>query len=121
MARQTSQIEMIGGKGPRQRIWDAIRIAAKKQAFTQNDIERTAKVEGSAIKDYFKVLLKAGFITVSDTEQVKGICIRYSYQLARDNGIEAPRIDKSGKHHQGRHVQRTHVANHAPHVRRQRV
>jgi hypothetical protein len=83
-------------QGPRQRIWDAIRIAAKKQAFTQNDIERTAKVEGSAIKDYFKVLLKAGFITVSDTEQVKGICIRYSYQLARDNGIEAPRIDKSG-------------------------
>lgn len=98
MARQTSQIEMIGGKGPRQRVWDAIRsIAAKKQAFTQNDIERTAKVEGSAIKDYFKVLLKAGFITVSDTEQVKGICIRYSYHLARDNGIEAPRIDKSGK------------------------
>jgi hypothetical protein len=64
MARQTSQIEIIGGKSPRQRMWDAIRKIALKTGIHAKRYRTCCKVEGSAIKDYFKVLLKAGFITV---------------------------------------------------------
>ncbi|MFZ6655635.1 hypothetical protein [Undibacterium sp. TJN19] len=97
MARQPVQIEMIGGKNPRQRMWEAIKKwHAKGKVFTQADIEVAAKVEPSATKDYFKVLALAGFITVSGEIKVRRIYVRYTYQLAKDNGVEAPRIDKKG-------------------------
>lgn len=98
MARKSSSIEMVGGKSPRQRIWESIRTVglSTDETFTQQDIEHIAKVDEGIVKDYFKVLLKAGFITVFNSEIVKGICKRYYYQLTKDNGIEAPRIDKSG-------------------------
>lgn len=98
MARQTSQIEIIGGKSPRQRMWEAIRkFHAKGKVFTQADIERLAAVEASAVKDYFKVLALADFITVFEQQTVGKLCKRNSYQLVKDNGVEAPRIDKKGK------------------------
>lgn len=86
--------EMAGAKSPRQRIWAAVRQA---KTFTQEDICRLSKVSDSQVKDYFKVLSKAGFVTVFASEKIKGICLRHTYQLAIDNGIEAPRIDKAGK------------------------
>lgn len=99
MARKSSCIEMVGGKSPRQRVWEAVRKVGLKadETFTQQDIEYVSKVEEGIVKDYFKVLLKAGFITVFTSETVKNICKRNHYQLTNDNGIEAPRIDKSGK------------------------
>lgn len=99
MARKSSCIEIVGGKSPRQRIWEAMRTLGLNtdDTFTQQDIEHISRVDDSIVKDYFKALLKAGFITVLNSEVVKGICKRYHYQLKIDNGIEAPRIDKSGK------------------------
>lgn len=98
MARQPSQVEIVGGKSPRQRMWEAIRkFNAKGKVFTQADIERAATVEASAVKDYFKVLVLADFITVFDQKRIGKVCVRNTYQLAKDNGIEAPRIDKKGK------------------------
>ncbi|MFZ6712984.1 hypothetical protein [Undibacterium sp. TC9W] len=97
MSRQSSQIEMIGGKSPRQRIWEAIRkLNGKGKTFTQSLIEKQANADVSIIKDYFSALSKAGFITVLDQEHVNGICIRNIYQLIKDNGVEAPRVDKKG-------------------------
>ncbi len=97
MARLPSQIEMIGGKSPRQRIWEAIRkLHGKGKAFTQLQIEKHASADASKIKDYFSALAKAGFITVLDQQPVNGLCVRNTYQLIKDNGIEAPRVDKQG-------------------------
>ncbi|MDP1980505.1 hypothetical protein [Undibacterium sp.] len=97
MARQPSQLEIIGGKSPRQRMWEAIKQRyAKGKTFTQADIEAAATVEASAIKDYFKVLVTAGFITVLDRVKLRNNCVRYTYELTKDNGVEAPRIDKKG-------------------------
>ncbi|MFC0349718.1 hypothetical protein [Undibacterium danionis] len=98
MARKSACVEMVGGKSPRQRIWETIRSVGLDcdETFTQQEIEHISKVDESMVKDYFKALLKAGFITVFNSEVVKGICKRNYYQLKTDNGIEAPRIDKKG-------------------------
>lgn len=97
MARQSSEIEIVGGKSPRQRMWESIKKrVAKGKTFTRAEIQAAAMVEASAIKDYFKVLEIAGFITVLERVKLRNNCVRFTYQLIKDNGVEAPRIDKKG-------------------------
>lgn len=87
--------ELNGGKSPRQRIWAQIR--KQRNRFTQAQIAERGKVSDDAVKNYVKVLLKAGFIAVVDSEEVGRICTRNIYALIRDNGVEAPRINKNGE------------------------
>lgn len=98
MSRKPAQIELIGGKSPRQCIWDAVRYLDKKSdvPFTQADVHARCRISHSQIKDYFTGLLKSGFISIVGTEEVNTVCKRNSYKLIRNNGVDAPRVDKAG-------------------------
>lgn len=95
MARLPAEHEMRGGKSPRQKVWAQIRKQPNR--FTQAEIAECGKVSEDAVKDYVKVLLKAGFIAVIDSEAVGKLCKRNIYALIKDNGVEAPRISKKGE------------------------
>ncbi|MFZ6687538.1 hypothetical protein ACO0K0_07310 [Undibacterium sp. SXout11W] len=95
MARLPAEQEMSGGKSPRQKVWAQIR--KQHDRFTQAQIVERGKVSEDAVKDYVKVLLKAGFIAVIDSEPVGTMCKRNVYALIKDNGVEAPRITKKGE------------------------
>lgn len=94
--RQPVHLERKGGKSPRQRIWEALRAYAGSHdgRFDLDRIERETRIEPATIFSYLRALQKAGFITVVEpaTAQRKQV-----YELARDNGCEAPRIDKQGR------------------------
>ncbi len=95
MGRNPITEEIRGGQSPRQRIWAQIRKYS--QSFTQAQLSELSKTNESIVKDYVKVLVKAGFIAVIDTENVGRICKRNIYSLIRDYGIEAPQINKKGE------------------------
>ncbi|MFZ6872838.1 hypothetical protein ACO0LF_12295 [Undibacterium sp. Di27W] len=95
MARLPATQEMRGGKTPRQRVWEQIR--KQPERFTQAQLAEFGTVPDSIVKDYVKVLLKAGFIAVIDTEPAGRVCRRNIYALTRDNGVEAPRLTKKGE------------------------
>lgn len=97
MSRKPIHLEMIGGKGPRQRMWEAIRERAE-QPWTLKDIacDRNVKCEVDRVREYVLGLTRAGFVKVA-SDATKGHNVPTSYVLERDNGVEAPRVTRSGK------------------------
>lgn len=82
---------MMGGKGTRQRMWEAIR--ARRDGFTRLDIAVAAGLELPTTRKYLECLLKGGFIGGLPPRpgQTK------TYTLLRDNGLEAPRLTRDGQ------------------------
>lgn len=95
MSRKPAHLEMIGGKSPRQRVWEAIR--KNRDSFTQIDVARASRTGEGIVQDYIKALSKAGFVAVLSEIVVKKICHQRTYHLVRDNGLEAPRVTKNGE------------------------
>lgn len=93
MARKPAQLEMVGGRGPRQRIWEAIR--KRRDGFTVTDIERATKIDRFTIHTYVRHLEFGGFLEQAD--KVDKLFELKQYRLVRDVGVEAPRIDRKGK------------------------
>lgn len=100
MARKPAQL--VGGKGPRQRIWEAIRRLARSciacAAFTEDDIWHATEghehdIEQSTIRDYRRALVAAGIL---EQDLVGGRFIKATYTLAIDEGIDAPRVRLDG-------------------------
>ena len=95
--------EFVGGKGPRQCIWEAVRrlhAANPKQPIDHLSLraelprEQRRNVSPSAISDYLRNLQAAGFLA-----EVAAAVIRKSpttYLLVRDAGLEAPRVRRDG-------------------------
>lgn len=75
--------------GIRQRVWNAIRRSSAP--FSASDIAAAIAVETETVRDYIIGLAAAGFIGIVGRSR-KGV----TYALARDNGIEAPRVNRSG-------------------------
>lgn len=89
--------EYAGGKGPRQRIWEAIRKA--DGPFTDNAIwsitdNAEIDINMGAIREYRRALVHAGIVgVVEESGKFKpGI-----YRLVKDEGLEAPRVRKDGQ------------------------
>jgi hypothetical protein len=78
-----------GAIGVRQRVWNAIRRSSVP--FTSSDIAAAIAVETEIVRDYIAGLSAAGFISIVGRSR-KGV----TYALARDNGVEAPRVNRSG-------------------------
>jgi len=95
MSRKPASLEIKGGKSPRQRIWEAIR--ANRDHFTQRELAEVVGGMEGAIEDYIKSLLAGKFITVIAEEAVGRLAKRRTYRLVRDNGVEAPRVNKRGE------------------------
>lgn len=98
-----SVTEYIGGKGPRQHIWEAIRRLAGKPesvAFTERDIwediptKPRLTVELAAVRDYRRALVNAQIlIQVSPPKDYR---VPATYSLIVDEGIDAPRLRRDG-------------------------
>ncbi|WP_047257975.1 hypothetical protein [Chromobacterium subtsugae] len=88
-----AHIEMAGGRDTRQRIWEAVR--ARRNGFTRLDIAMATDMGVHTIRRYIQALQHAGF--VAGREERLRIGQEKTYYLARDNGLEAPRITTGGK------------------------
>lgn len=84
-----------GGKGPRQRIWEAIRARAGLE-FSRYQIARAADVEDSTVTTYLQALVKAEVIKVCRSERINNVTAETFYLLVRDEGLEAPRLRRDG-------------------------
>lgn len=93
MPRKPIHLELLGGKSPRQRIWEAIRAMNGKD-FDHAYVTPNG-VTGDSVCDYLGGLTKAGFLVVT----VKGNSAqtRQRWKLVRDPGVEAPRVRKNGE------------------------
>ncbi|QOK91543.1 hypothetical protein HF908_08675 [Ralstonia pseudosolanacearum] len=97
MPRKPAQLEQKGGKSPRQHIWEAIRTHRKE--FTRELLADYCNGKEGMISCYVAALLKAEIIEVIAEEKVNagGCRPRLTYRLVRDNGVEAPRVSKTGE------------------------
>jgi len=95
MARSSAEMEMTGGKSPRQRVWDVIRKCPA--AIDPRNIKTAAAVSESVVRDYLRALSNGGYIEVVTEAHVNKLCVRRIYRLVRDCGVEAPRLTKSGE------------------------
>jgi len=85
--------QLTGGKSPRQRIWEAIR-ARKGYIFDVRDVT-PGDVATVAARDYLAGLALAGYLRIE--QQGKAPRTPTYFMLARDAGIEAPRVRKNGE------------------------
>lgn len=86
-------LAMTGGKLPRQRMWEAIRVLAKSEvALTTYNVARRSGEDDEAARSYLLSLAKAGIVK---KVAVKGRDSTWS--LLKDEGAEAPRVNKKGE------------------------
>lgn len=91
-SRKPAHLEMVGGKSPRQYMWEAIR--ANRTGFTQYQIARRSDQDDGAVKAYLGALHKGGFIApVRVFKRLEEV----TYHLAKDNGVEAPHLNSKGQ------------------------
>lgn len=92
--RKPAHMELVGGKGSRQRAWEAMRKHAGP--FTCFQIARKAKADDETLFTYLISLQRAGFV---DCERIEGKAIQKhaQWKIVRDNGVEAPRVTRDGK------------------------
>jgi hypothetical protein len=84
---------MVGGKVPRQRIWETIRTLAKSEvALTTYTVSRRSQQDDEAVRDYLRSLEKAGI-----TRRLKAFGRDALWELLIDEGVEAPQVNKKVK------------------------
>ncbi|MDP2786643.1 MAG: hypothetical protein Q8O79_00990 [Pseudomonadota bacterium] len=82
---------LAGGRSPRQRIWELIRMHQSGE-FTGAEVTPGDVPAGTA-REYLSGLVCAGYLAQTKADR-RGVKIRY--WLTRDNGIEAPRVRADG-------------------------
>ena len=88
MPRKPAHLELAGGKGPRQRIWEIIR-RFNKSAFGLAEIT-PGGVDISTARTYVNCLVKAGILATVENAPPR------RWKLLTDTGIEAPRVRRDG-------------------------
>ncbi|WP_336335977.1 hypothetical protein [Pseudomonas putida] len=92
--RKPIEIECVGGKSNRQRIWDEIR--KRPDGFTGYKISRKSGVHDTAVRSYIQSLLNAGYLKIIDWPDCfsdQTLC------LVKNTGIEAPTVTRKGSEH----------------------
>lgn len=86
--RKPAHLEYVGGKSPRQRIWENIR--ANKTGFTVKDLVGSlpGTIHADSTRCYVKALAAGRFLQFDEALN--------HYTLIKDNGVEAPRVRKDG-------------------------
>lgn len=99
--QKTPVLELVGARSTRQRVWEAIRAAALDESgngtFTAEALSRASKVELDPVRYNLKGLLAAGYLGLVEGSPAGGRGVKNLYVLARDNGVEAPRVSASGR------------------------
>ncbi len=95
--KQPTHLRPTGCLTVRERIWAAIR--ARRTGFTRADIAFDAKVSEGSVRSYTDLLARAGILRALDRwrsqDRYRFTWMRYA--LARDLGVEAPRLRPDGK------------------------
>lgn len=91
MARKPAALELVGGKGPRQRVWDSIR-AQRGAPFTLAGVT-PGDVPLATARTYLQCLLAGGYIGLAGEPAPFATC---AWRLIEDAGAEAPRVRKDG-------------------------
>lgn len=97
MSRKPINLQAVGGKPPRQALWEAMR---SRGDFALKDLQHDVrdKVSLNGIESYVKSLVKAGFVEpISSGKTEEGRHLPTIYRLTRDQGVESPRINKQGQ------------------------
>lgn len=96
-----SVTEYVGGKGPRQHIWEAIRrLAAKDEAFNERQIwaaipaEARITIELDTVRDYRRALVNAAILKQQTAPEHHRIPA--TFILQNDEGMDAPRLRRDG-------------------------
>lgn len=98
MARKPAHLELAGGKGLRQRVWDRIRKhdQADRASFALADLVFGGECTDTA-RCYVRGLALAGYLAPAAPAATSGGRQPANrWKLARDAGAEAPRVRKDG-------------------------
>ena len=90
MMPRKPQSELIGGKSPRQRVWELARRQYSRFGWKE---VTPGGVPKKTSTDYLAALCRAGYLRESEAPNCTGEKL---YLFARDNGIEAPRVRDDG-------------------------
>lgn len=91
MPRKPAQVELVGGKGPRQRVWDLIR-AKHGAPFVVAEVT-PGDVPLATVRTYLQCLLAGNVIGLAADPAPFSVC---EWRLVKDAGAEAPRLRKDG-------------------------
>lgn len=87
--RKPAHLETVGGKSPRQRVWEALR--ANRDGASCYALARASNVDDAAVLVYLRCLIAGGYV------ERKGVSYPTSvYPLLRDVGADAPRLNRNG-------------------------
>lgn len=89
--RKKIHLEMQGGKGNRQRIWEAIRANAK--GFTAYEVARQARAHDTTVRSYLQALIRGEYLQVVSGARFE----EQTLLLLKDIGAEAPAVTREGK------------------------
>ncbi|MDF3931367.1 hypothetical protein [Pseudomonas citronellolis] len=94
MARKPIHLAMLGGKSPRQHMWEAIRsLSRDPKGLTSYNVARLSGQDDEAAHSYLRDLEKAGVVQRLEVLGKRD----YRWKLEKDEGAEAPRVNKHGK------------------------
>lgn len=91
MSRKPAHIELVGGKGLRQRVWDRIR-KLRGADFCLDEITFGDECR-TTVRDYVAGLEHAGYLVMTQQNTNR---TPKRWKLARDAGAEAPRVRRDG-------------------------
>lgn len=88
-----AHLNMVGGKSGRQRMWEAVRTLSKSNAaLTTYNVSRRTGLDDEAVREYLRALAKAGIVRL-----IKVMDRDALWELVKDEGAEAPRVNRHGK------------------------
>lgn len=98
MPRKPAQL--VSGLGLRQQIWNRIREIPADRPFSLLDILYGAEIHSECTaREYITGLFRAGYLNLRQAAVTAGPASRRTpalYSLARDTGLDAPRVRKDG-------------------------
>lgn len=96
--RRPARLERAGALTPRDRIWAAIRDFGIGNLFSIAEIMLLSEQRADTTLDYINALTEGGYTRAANKRPTKRPRREFQwFVLARDIGIDAPRLDANGK------------------------
>ncbi|AXY41627.1 hypothetical protein [Halomonas sp. JS92-SW72] len=99
MSRKPVHLEAQGPKGDRQTMWEVVRrLHADELPISAPEIrgQLSGAVPLGRVRDYVTGLERAGYLARLEEPRKNGEAVHY--RLDRDVGVEAPRVNRDGRH-----------------------
>lgn len=87
--RKAVDLEMQGGKGNRQRVWEALR--QHRDGISLYSLARAACVDDGTVLSYLRCLIAGGYVA-RDGQSYNSA----TYSVLKDVGAEAPKLNRDG-------------------------